>query len=296
MTKTPPTPRFSDLARLVTQDRRQNELPRAHQRILVAGKEVSPFCLGQVKDPQTIIRAYERGVNFFFLSCDLHWAGYQACFDGLRELLRRSPSVRDTICIATTSYVHNPDFVRGALSDLNKELPELGHLDLVVAGGLYEHDADVRIASMLQLKEEGVCKAVGASFHDRLACRRVLDEGILDIAYVRYNPTHLGALADLFPHRTDSWCPVFVFKATGGYFAAQQWDDMGLDPEAWRPQPADYYRFALSPQAVAGLLYSRTTPEEVDEAVNGAQTVLDEDELNHIVALVPIAIRNRARR
>jgi hypothetical protein len=58
----------------------REHLPRLTDRIpLGGGLMVSPVCLGRIPDEDlpgsvnTACAEFDAGVNFFFLSCDLHW-------------------------------------------------------------------------------------------------------------------------------------------------------------------------------------------------------------------------------
>jgi len=50
------------------------ELPRPADRLPLgtSGLEVSPICIGMVEDPRTIPAAFEAGINFFFVTADMH--------------------------------------------------------------------------------------------------------------------------------------------------------------------------------------------------------------------------------
>jgi hypothetical protein len=85
-------------------------LPKATDRLRlgISGLSVSPICLGIVGSPETIGVAYDAGVNFFFLTADLHWPLYEGLRQGLSQLLSRVPSVRDQIVVGVVSYLDQP--------------------------------------------------------------------------------------------------------------------------------------------------------------------------------------------
>ena len=60
-------------------------LPRFTDRLSIGKLKVSPFCLGMVDDWQAIPAAYEMGINFFFVTTDMHWPLYEASRKGLKE-------------------------------------------------------------------------------------------------------------------------------------------------------------------------------------------------------------------
>jgi hypothetical protein len=63
-------------------------LPQFTDRLVLGtqGRRVSPFCLGWVHSPDTITAAFDAGINFFFITTDLHWPGYEATRSGVRQL------------------------------------------------------------------------------------------------------------------------------------------------------------------------------------------------------------------
>jgi hypothetical protein len=67
------------------------------------GLSISPFCLGAVKEPRAIEVAFDNGINFFFISADLHWPLYEASRRGLATLLKRGRGVRERIVVAAVS-------------------------------------------------------------------------------------------------------------------------------------------------------------------------------------------------
>jgi hypothetical protein len=74
------------------------------------GLQVSPFCLGLVGDPDVVPAAFEAGINFFFISADMHWPVYEQTRRGLAKLLRDKPEARDQIVLGLVAYVTQPEF------------------------------------------------------------------------------------------------------------------------------------------------------------------------------------------
>jgi hypothetical protein len=75
-----------------------------------SGLQVSPVCLGMVPRPETVPAAFDAGINFFFLSADLHWPRYEGMRRGLETLLARGGGVRDEIVVGVVSYLEQPLF------------------------------------------------------------------------------------------------------------------------------------------------------------------------------------------
>src|ERR1700730_6192495 len=94
-------------------------LPKMTDRLALShtGLLVSPFCLGLVYSDETACAAFDVGINFFFLSADLHWPAYEVARRGLEKLLARGQGIRDQIVVAIASYVTQPEFCGIALSE-----------------------------------------------------------------------------------------------------------------------------------------------------------------------------------
>jgi hypothetical protein len=268
---------------------RRTFLPRPADRLaLGAGLKVSPLCLGLVQDPRTVLEAYDRGINFFFLTADLHWPLYDPLRQGLARLFARGGGVRDEVVVCTTSYVSQPRFSPGAFEEARLSVPGLQRLDVLVAGACYSPDYPLRLAAQRQLFVPRAfgCRAHGFSFHERPLARRALVEDGVDLGFVRYNPAHPRAQTDLFPDllgRRRGLC--YVFKSTHGHRDPALLEKLGLG-DYWLPRKADHYRFALTAAAVDGLLFAPPTPADLHQALDALQEgALDPDEEEHLVAL-----------
>ncbi len=248
---------------------RQKGLPRLGDRLALGeqGVRVSPFCLGLVRSPETIGAAFDAGLNFFFLTADMHWPLYEAARRGLRQLLSRGGGIREQIVVGAVCYPTQPEFCSVPFQELLEAVPGLGRLDVLIAGGAYAKEFAARFPVYLQHRHTGFlgCRAIGATFHDRRAARQAVQEGLVDIAFVRYNPGHAGARKDLFPHLQPQPRPLlFGFKSTNGYVTPRQMDELGLPGKVyWHPEITDHYRFALTSPELDGLLVSPQTPQEV---------------------------------
>ena len=271
------------------------ELPRPTDRLPLGdgGLEVSPICVGIVGDPRTIPAAFEAGINFFFLTADMHWPMYEATRRGLEMLLEARPDARDAIVVGVVSYVAQPEFLWLPFEEVLMALPRLARLDLTIAGGAYDHEIDKRLETYerhRRVRHAGA-RAIGASFHDREAARRIVNGGALDVAYVRYNPRHPKAREDLFPHvgtrAGGRRTLLFNFKSTLGHIATEeQYAAFGVGPDYWRPHQTDYYRFALAEPALDGILCALPGPDAVGELADAlAQGPLDEEDRQYLLDL-----------
>ena len=281
----------------------KRDLPRLSDRLPLgsSGLEVSPICIGIVGDPDTIPAAFEAGVNFFFVTADMHWPAYEAMRRGLARLLDGNRASRDAIVVGVVAYVTQPVFMWAPFVEVLEEVPILERIDLTVAGGCYRPEYAQRervLASHREATHVGA-RAVGASFHDRSLAREVLERDNLDIAFVRYNPVHPGARVDLFPHvaprEAGRRCLLYNFKSTHGHLANDEYAPLGVPDHYWRPQHTDYYRFALSEPALDGLLCSPSTPREVRDLADAlARGPIDDDDRQYLLDLGALA-RGSAR-
>src|SRR5438876_2749870 len=107
-----------------------------------------------------------------------------------------------------------------------------------------------------------------------------LDHHLVDLAFIRYKPTHTGARSDLFPDLTPpSPTLLYNFKNTLGFVRPERYPELGLNDDYWQPRITDYYRFALTRPEIDGLLCSPTTPREVEALAIALEAgPLDEEE------------------
>jgi hypothetical protein len=260
---------------------------------------VSPVCLGIIggDGARLVAAAIEAGINFFFLSTDLHWPSYDALRNGIRAYLRGHPRARDRIVIAAVSYAHPLEFVVGARWELLGAMPELKRLDVLVAGGLCAGDSPRRLEGLRDPAAPSVgARAVGASFHDRALALEACNGRRVDLAWVRYNPLHRGAAQSLLP-AIDGDAPALVynFNSTHGRLGDRAWSALRLD-DYYRPPVTDYYRYALSVPRMNGILVSLQNVRqlrELDDALGRGP--LSREDAAHLENIVTLAQRHEAR-
>lgn len=273
---------------------RRGRLPRLTDR-LPLGKElaVSPFALGATNSPATVLAAFEAGINFFFLSADMHWPIYEALRVGLTELITHDPTARERIVIAAVAYVTRPEFMTVPFEEVLEAFPALGGLDVLVAGGAYLDDFFPRLPVYERHRSAGHCgaSAIGASFHERAAARLAIHHELVDIAFIRYNARHPRAREDLLPAlHPRGRTLVYNFKSTLGFVAPERFAKLGLPPGYWQPRITDHYRFVLSRPEIDGVLGSLHTPEEVAELAAALEEgPLSAGEEEHLIVLSRVA-------
>jgi hypothetical protein len=249
-------------------------LPKPTDRLRIGKLRVSPFCLGMVKNPASVRAAYDHGINFFFLSADMHWPLYEGTRRGLRALLDAGIS-RDELVVAGTSYPAQPEFGTLPFREILEFAPWLKRVDVCVMGGSYAQDFFARLPVFERHKKTALAgtSAIGASLHERAAAVTALNHGLVDVAFIRYNPAHSGADVDVFPEleRRRPRAPLFGFKSTYGCVGSKaRYDALGLFKDNWRPDAVDYYRYALSSR-LDGILCAPSTPAELKALVKGLE-------------------------
>jgi len=244
--------------------------PTDRYRLGNSGLWVSPICIGICGSPETVARAYEAGVNFFFVSADLHWPMYEATRAGIARLVRDNPARRDDLVIGVVSYLDDPLFSALQFNEVIDSVPGLRRVDLLIAGAVSNDQNFSRITALQKARSTRHVgsAAIGASFHKRPYVTVAAHAGLLDVHYIRYNTAHPGAQFDLFPYLPADRSPLlFNFKSMMFAVPEPTFKTLGLGPHAWLPKPTDYYRFVLSNPHVDGILCSPMSPQEVDSLV-----------------------------
>ena len=252
---------------------RRSMLPRATERLVLgkSGARVSPICLGITMSPDTVITAYEAGVNFFFITADLHWPLYEPLRQGLARLLDGAPSRRPELTVGVVSYLDNPLFSALQFNEVIAAIPGLEYVDLAIAGAAATTDSFYsRLDSLMRARARGHMgvRAIGTTFHQRPLALVADHYDLLDISYIRYNSAHPGARHDLFPlfkpYRSSL---VFNFKSVMSRVTPEMFGALNVPSSYWLPSPSDYYRFVLSRPEINGILCSPLQPSEMKELV-----------------------------
>jgi hypothetical protein len=274
----------------------RDQLPQFRDRLALGdqGLRVSPYCLGLVQSPETVGAAFDAGINFFFVTADMHWPLYEATRRGLQALLARGSPVRGQMVVGGVCYPTQAEFCSMPFKDLLDAVPGLDRLDVLIAGGVYARDSSDRLQVYLDHRRKGFlnARAIGATFHDRAAALTAIYDECLDIALIRYNPDHAGARRDVFPHLPGKRSTLlFNFNSTFHSIPPQQLEAMGLNTaDYWHPEITDYYRFALSRPVIDGVLMAPRTPEELQAlAAALARGPLTEEEEAYLMDIALVA-------
>lgn len=226
--------------------------PQVSDRIALrgsAGLAVSPVCIGMVQDPAVVVAAYDAGVNFFFLSGDLHWKAYEPLRVGLRHLSAARPASVDEAVVGVVTYLAQPDLMEGAWEDALREVDQFANKVLVV-GGVFREDLQRRADTAARV--HAACASTtpfGLTIHDTALAMIEAVHCMASILFIRYNHRWRTADAEVLPASAASDTPLFAFKTTK--FA-------GRSPGTF----ADHYRFALGREGIDGVLCA---PADVPE-------------------------------
>lgn len=239
-----------------------------------------------------VLYAFERGINYFFFSSDLHHFSYRQSVDALKKLCGRGSSQREQVILATVSYVNDPEKLPAVIFD---QLAELGvdYIDVFhwgwitdasVGDGLYKSSAQLKDGGALtraframqqqaqnvnrELLDRGIVRHIGASFHSRRAAQAGIS--MLDVLMLRYNIAHPGVETDVFPYLTgdkeqDPGIVVFNTGHAGQAFFHRP--PANYPAHLYVPGVPDCYRFALSNPAVDVVLTGMTNRDEIDQAL-----------------------------
>ncbi|MBW4617110.1 MAG: aldo/keto reductase [Desmonostoc vinosum HA7617-LM4] len=241
--------------------------------------------------------AFDKGINYFFYSSDLHHYIYSSMSGALRQLCGRGSSVREKVVLATVTYIKNPEMAIAALFDQFEELG-IDYIDVFFWGwigandGSILHDClqlspDLRGANSVyqrtienmfgvseRLKKMGAVRYIGASFHDLNLAQQWLHSPLLDVVMVRHNAAHRSAQSQIF-NQVDAQDPsrpgIVTFKTAGSHTNLLWQAPAGLPQTCWLPTVPDLYRYSLTQNSVDICLTGVTQRAEIDAAIAAVQ-------------------------
>lgn len=251
---------------------------------------------------QDLLYAFDRGVNYFFFSSDLHHFLYRRSAEALHTLCKQGSAVREKVILATVTYVRHPDQILGVLFD---QFAELGvdYIDVFHWGWITDADdllpflklgrqlKQATFAQVIQpmmqmlvaksqiwekqaqvineeLLKRGLVRYIGASFHSRTLARRWMND--LDILMLRYNMAHLGVEQEIVPFLSEEKKRnpgIVVFNVAHPTLNLLYGSSANSSPDHPIPSVPTCYRFALSQPWVDVVLAGPSNREEIDSAL-----------------------------
>ncbi len=265
------------------------------------GLQVSPLGIGGGGGIQAddLLYAFERGINYFFYSSDLHHFSYSQSAPALRNLCMRGSTTRDQVVLATVSYLDDPDKLLSVLfdqfSDLGIDYIDVFHWGWITnkcdvfalaqaAGALKDNGVLARAyrnfeAMMFEAKEvneellkRGVVRNIGMSFHSRQAALRALPD--IDVMMIRYNITLTDVERIVFSHlsRNKACDPgIVAFNTAHNKLQSFTNPPSHYPKDLYIPSVPDLYRFALSNPWVDVVLTGVSTRQQIDQALDAME-------------------------
>ncbi|MBT9315791.1 aldo/keto reductase [Leptothoe spongobia] len=241
--------------------------------------------------------AFDRGINYFFYSSDLHHHLYSSMGDALRKLCGRGSSSREKVVLATVTYmVKSPEAIVASLLDQFIDL-KMDYIDVFFWGwidtgneaafknclsasndlrgpnSVYQRTIERMFETSERMKKMGIVRYIGASFHSLDLAHQWLNSPLLDVIMVRHNVAHRTAQTKVFA-KLDSQDPqrpgIVTFKTCG--MGSYLWEAPPVLPAScWIPSCPDLYRYSLSQNNVDIALAGWTERKHIDEAIAGIE-------------------------
>lgn len=204
---------------------------------------------------RSVRRAFELGINFFDTATSY---GTQV---HLREGLR---GIGDKAVIASKTHMRTRDLARkdfeASLVDLDREYVDIYHLHNI-RGVQDLADRRETLDCLLELKEQGLIRAIGASTHKVEGARAVVAEPDVDILFPVLNSRGLGIIdgsiedmAEACRQAASSGMGIYAMKPlAGGHL---------------RKSPEEHFRFVRNLGFVDSICVGMKSPAEVEMNVS----------------------------
>ena len=263
---------------------------------------------GHISSEDTLY-AFDRGINYFFYSSDLHHYLYSSMAKALRKLCGRGSSCREKVVLATVTYmVKTPEAILASLLDQFVDL-KMDYIDVFFWGwidtdneqdfnkcmsatedlrgpnSVYQRTIERMFETSERMKQMGIVRYIGASFHSHDLASKWLNSPWLDVVMVRHNVAHRTAQQKVFPHLEphDPQRPGIVTFKSAGMGSNLAAAPPLLPSGCWIPSVPDLYRYSLSQNSVDVALAGWTKRHHVDEAIAAVQQgKLTVEELNYL--------------
>jgi aryl-alcohol dehydrogenase-like predicted oxidoreductase len=222
---------------------------------------------------ETIYAALDKGVNLFYA-----YSRHKLLLDTLRDVMK-SNREKYVTCMGASNYMLFHANIRKSLEKHLRKL-KTDYIDVFLFLGVMrekEFPESVR-DELYQLREEGKVKTIGLSTHNRKFAGKLVADGAIDVAMVRYNAAHRGAEEDIFPHLENHDPGVISYTAT-------RWRYLLKPPKNWPkneqvPSAAMCYRFVLSNPHVDVCLTAPANLAQFEENISSLeQGPLNDEEM-----------------
>lgn len=186
--------------------------------------------------------AFERGCNYFYTGSGRHRGNMARA---IRNIC--AAGHRDRLVVAVQTYARIGLATEKWLARTIRSL-KIDYADVVVAGWHNREPSAGLLERMKGWKEDGLCRFLAMSGHNRSLFPRMAHGGLLDVFHIRYNAAHRGAETECFPFFHQEPRPGIVS------YTATRWGHL-LQPKKMPPgekplSAADCYRFSMSNPAV----------------------------------------------
>jgi aryl-alcohol dehydrogenase-like predicted oxidoreductase len=250
---------------------------------------------GSISSEDTLY-AFDKGINYFFYSSDLHHNIYSPMSNALKTLCGRGSSHRDKVVLATVTYLKGGEVTPAALIDQFMELG-IDYIDVFFWGwigrgdtayftdsmntsrdlrgpnSLYQRVVEKVVGCTELMKKMGIVRYVGASFHDVEYAREWINSPLLDVVMIRHNVAHRNAQELVLKHlsATDPDRPGIVTFKSAGMLSPLWQSPHGLPDNCWQPSVPDFYRYSLSQNCVDVALMGPEKRSHIDAALAGLE-------------------------
>jgi aryl-alcohol dehydrogenase-like predicted oxidoreductase len=237
-------------------------MPPFPERVVLGrtGLRVGPLGVagGYGVDARSLIKAFDRGVNYFYHSTPRRPGMTQA----IRELV--AAGRRDQLVIVLQSYTRWPWYLERGL---RQGLARLGtdHADVLLLGWYNHAPGKGLLEKALRLRDQGMFRFLALSGHRRPSFVGYAADPRLSVFHMRYNAAHTGAETEVFPFLPKDGRPGIVC------YTATAWRKL-LNPARMPPGEAplrarDCYRFVLTNPNFNVCLCGPSNAAQMDEAL-----------------------------